>query len=317
VPCFSYSEIKNYQITDIKKEGLNESQSFQERIPCKQKEKKAILKIQAELKKIEENPKAKEMISITNDFREKNGLPTLKENELLNLAAEKKAEDMFSKEYFSHLSPENITPWYWIKESGYSYKNAGENLAKGFSTPQKAFNALIKSPSHKKNILNKNYQDIGIAILSKKFGEEGEKTIIVQMFGLQNKKINKIKKSEFLSQDKIKVSIIVESEDQYINTIMAKLEYRTDELELIEVNNNNSKFSIFLQSKDDENGKINLIALQPFPGVKGNSNIIDLSFKPLKKGKTEIKILKDSKVLANDGYGTNVLKESNGLIIEI
>jgi hypothetical protein len=51
VPCFSYSEIKNYQITDIKKEGLNESQSFQERIPCKQKEKKAILKIQAELKK--------------------------------------------------------------------------------------------------------------------------------------------------------------------------------------------------------------------------------------------------------------------------
>lgn len=109
-------------------------------------------------------------------------LSVLKENSLLNKAALMKANDMMEKGYFSHNSPEGITPWYWFKKAGYNYASAGENLGIGFVDSKELHQAWNDSPSHKANLLSAKYKDVGIAFVEGYFNGSFT-TIVVQMFG--------------------------------------------------------------------------------------------------------------------------------------
>lgn len=122
------------------------------------------------------------LIELTNDERQKTGLTPLTENPVLDRAAYLKAQDMINSGYFSHFSPTGISPWYWFKLSGYNYRYAGENLAIGFLDSSEVNNAWIDSPSHKANIVNDKYKEIGIAVVKGKF-QGAETTIVVQLFG--------------------------------------------------------------------------------------------------------------------------------------
>lgn len=122
------------------------------------------------------------LIQLTNNTRQFAGLPPLKENPLLSTAAYLKAKDMIEKDYFAHQSPEGILPWYWFKKVGYDYQWAGENLAIGFLDSEEVHQAWLNSPSHRKNILNPNFNEIGLAILKGEF-QGNETTVIVQFFG--------------------------------------------------------------------------------------------------------------------------------------
>jgi len=102
----------------------------------------------------------------------------------LDAAAKQKAEDMFQNNYFSHFSPTGVSPWYWINKSGYNYHYAGENLAMNFIDSEEVVRAWLNSPGHRENLLNKNYQDIGIAVLPADFSKQGiNQPIVVQLFG--------------------------------------------------------------------------------------------------------------------------------------
>lgn len=93
------------------------------------------------------------------------GLPPLKENALLDVAAEKKLKDMFAKQYFAHISPSGIGPGNLAEQAGYSYVVEGENLAEGdFLNAQNLLDAWMASPGHRANILNTRYTDIGVAV---------------------------------------------------------------------------------------------------------------------------------------------------------
>jgi hypothetical protein len=106
----------------------------------------------------------------------------LKVNALLVQAAQAKANDMASKGYFSHVTPEGKTPWEWIKEAGYSYVYAGENLAVNFTESEDVNNAWLNSPGHRANIVNTKFTEIGIATAEGMYN--GRKaTYVVQMFG--------------------------------------------------------------------------------------------------------------------------------------
>ncbi len=54
-------------------------------------------------------------------------------NPVLERAAQAKADDMAAKSYFSHNSPDGVTPWFWLNQAGYVFTYAGENLAANFS----------------------------------------------------------------------------------------------------------------------------------------------------------------------------------------
>lgn len=122
------------------------------------------------------------IIELTNQAREEQSLSTLRHSSILDLAASKKAADMFTHNYFAHTSPDGVKPWHWFNEVNYNYTFAGENLAMNFVEAEDAIAAWLDSPSHRDNILSKNYQDIGIGVAVGKINNL-ETTIVVQLFG--------------------------------------------------------------------------------------------------------------------------------------
>lgn len=131
---------------------------------------------------IESNIDRQKVIELTNREREKAGLSPVKESSALNKAAQLKAENMFAENYWAHFAPSGKTPWDFIIGSGYKFAFAGENLAKNFYNSEDVVVAWMNSPTHKDNLLNSKYEDIGIAVTEGVLN--GQKTtIIVQMFG--------------------------------------------------------------------------------------------------------------------------------------
>jgi len=113
--------------------------------------------------------------NLINYEREKEELQLLEENEMLITSATVKACDIRDEGYFAHTAPNGETPWDLIKEAGYVYAFAGENLARGFLTDTLAMEGLMNSLEHRKNIMSIEYKEVGI-------GRCGD--IIVQHFGI-------------------------------------------------------------------------------------------------------------------------------------
>lgn len=128
------------------------------------------------------------IIDLTNQSRASYNLKPLQENIELDHAAQAKADDMLAGQYFAHTSPDGKTPWDFIKEAGYGYMAAGENLAINFYTSEGVEQAWMNSPGHKANILNRNFQDIGIGISEGKY-RGADAIFVVQMFGSPSEQI--------------------------------------------------------------------------------------------------------------------------------
>jgi len=124
------------------------------------------------------------IIQLVNKERISQGLNSIIENSVLSQAAENKINDMIKNDYFAHTSPSGVSPWHWIENSGYDYKYAGENLAINFTTAESQHKAWMESETHRKNILNPSYQEIGIAVAKGKVNGSFA-TIVVQFFGTQ------------------------------------------------------------------------------------------------------------------------------------
>ena len=140
------------------------------------------------------------VIQLVNKERLAAGLSVLSENSQLSKAAQDKVEDMVKNDYFAHTSPQGVSPWYWFEKNGYGYKYAGENLAINFTSAESQHKAWMASPSHRKNILNPNYREIGVAVASGKV--DGETSIItVQLFGALSGAIVKSEESKPVQQE--------------------------------------------------------------------------------------------------------------------
>ena len=107
-----------------------------------------------------------EVVRLVNEQRVKNGLSKLTEDWELSRVARYKSQDMKDNKYLSHTSPVYGSPFEMIKNFGIYYRSAGENIAKGQSTPQAVVNAWMNSSGHRANILNKNYTRIGVGYVS-------------------------------------------------------------------------------------------------------------------------------------------------------
>lgn len=123
---------------------------------------------------------------LTNDDRAANGLEALEPDELLTQAAQLKADDMAEKGYFSHVSPDGKTPWYWLDQVKYPYSYAGENLAVDFNDSKDVQEAWMASPTHRANIVKPQYTRIGIGV-AKGMYEGNETTFVVQFFATPKK----------------------------------------------------------------------------------------------------------------------------------
>lgn len=134
-------------------------------------------------KEIKEVLSDKEIIKITNDYRQKNSLKTLRENDLLNKAAMERVDDMFEKQYFAHVTPEGKDVSDTLNNVHYFYVVAGENLALGYFTDSKDLvDAWMGSEGHRENILSPKFREIGVAHKIGMFKGK-QQYIAVQVFG--------------------------------------------------------------------------------------------------------------------------------------
>ena len=173
---------------------------------------------------------AQRMIELTNESRKDSGLLPLKVNDKLTAAAAAKANDMFEFQYFDHNSPSGLTPWHWIRSVGYDYLYAGENLAIDFVTAEGTHMALMRSITHRDNILKPNYVEIGVAV-KKGIFEGNESIIIVEQFGAPLEKI-----VEENIESKIEIEVDIKG-DADINLEENEQENKTEEIEIKETKN--------------------------------------------------------------------------------
>jgi uncharacterized protein YkwD len=125
-----------------------------------------------------------ELLDSTNEVRIQNNEKPLQIDSKLTKAAQSKADDMTTKDYWSHNTPSGQEPWVFISKYNYIYKKAGENLAYGFSDPREVLAGWLNSPSHRENVLDKSFQDVGFGFAnSTNFIKSGPATIVVAMYG--------------------------------------------------------------------------------------------------------------------------------------
>jgi len=129
-----------------------------------------------------ESDDAEAIIVAMNVERAAEGLEPLHWNRELSEAANDRVRDMFEQGYFAHVAPDGTSPFVWIDRHGYSYHDAGENLAVGYGG-QEVVDGWMHSPGHRANILGRNFSDVGIAIAQGSPDRKHRGPLIVALYG--------------------------------------------------------------------------------------------------------------------------------------
>jgi uncharacterized protein YkwD len=124
------------------------------------------------------------LLQDTNAVRQKNHDQPLAINSQLASAANAKANDMVTRDYWSHTAPDGKTPWNFVQQSGYPYQRVGENLAYGFADSDSAIDAWMNSAEHRANLLDNQYQNVGFGIATtQNYQGRGPQTVVVALYG--------------------------------------------------------------------------------------------------------------------------------------
>lgn len=127
---------------------------------------------------------AQKLLDSTNKQRSSNNKSALKLNSALTTAAQAKADDMATRNYWSHTTPDGKAPWVFVQNAGYSYQKAGENLAYGFDTSSDTVAGWMNSKTHRENLLDGAYSEVGFGYANvANFNKSGPETIVVAMYG--------------------------------------------------------------------------------------------------------------------------------------
>jgi len=145
---------------------------------------------QLQLATLENTPSftGEEIVRLVNASRTALSLPALKVNPTLIDVASNKGSDIFTKQYFAHVSPENKTPWDFLRAKNYTYTLAGENLAMDYPTASEAHTGFMNSPTHRANILNPLYTEVGVAVIQGTFNGQSS-ILVVEYFGRPKVKV--------------------------------------------------------------------------------------------------------------------------------
>ncbi|MGB0552295.1 MAG: CAP domain-containing protein [Alphaproteobacteria bacterium] len=104
----------------------------------------------------------REILRRVNAFRSGHGLGPLRIDRRLSVAAQYHADDMASRDYFDHVSPDGGTHGERASRAGYRWRMILENLAAGQPTPAEAVEGWKDSPGHRRAMLNPEIREMGI-----------------------------------------------------------------------------------------------------------------------------------------------------------
>lgn len=103
------------------------------------------------------------VVELVNEARAGAGCDPLTSDERLTTAANGHSDDMSARDYFSHTTPEGVTFDQRIKNAGHPSPGA-ENIAAGQGDAEQVMDAWMKSPGHKRNILDCSLKSIGVGV---------------------------------------------------------------------------------------------------------------------------------------------------------
>ncbi|GHA86512.1 CAP domain-containing protein [Streptomyces termitum] len=106
----------------------------------------------------------RDVIALVNAEREKAGCGPLRTEKRLRRAAQAHADDMAARDYYAHDTPEGRDGGDRITATGYGWSRWGENIHKGPATPERAMRDWMGSPSHRANILDCAFRDVGAGV---------------------------------------------------------------------------------------------------------------------------------------------------------
>jgi len=112
------------------------------------------------------------LMDLINAERSNRNLTTLTTHQSLVFAASQKSQDMIERDYFAHIDPDGNYIWGRITAAGYgAYKILGENLAVDFLTSEGMVKAWIDSPTHRDNLLHRDFLEQGLVALYGDFND--------------------------------------------------------------------------------------------------------------------------------------------------
>lgn len=162
------------------------------------------------------------IVKYTNIERTKRGLKPLVLQPTLRNSSLKKVDDMLDRQYFEHVSPQGISVADIVRDAGYQFEIVAENLALGdFGTDQKLVQAWMNSPTHRANILNPRFTEIGVAAANGDF--KGERQwLFVQHFG---KPLPNCPKTDTVLKETIDAEkVALEKEEQALQDMASEIE---------------------------------------------------------------------------------------------
>ena len=126
-----------------------------------------------------------QVVELTNQERAKAGLQPLTLNNQLTQAAQDHSDSMAVDDFFSHTGADGSSVGDRVRETGYNYSTAGENIAAGQRTAEDVVEGWMNSPGHRANILNPNYTEIGVGyeLLENDTGSVNYNRYWTQVFG--------------------------------------------------------------------------------------------------------------------------------------
>ena len=209
------------------------------------------------------------MLNLINNERQSQGLEPLTMNSALSNAARLHSQDMINRNFFNHVNPDGLAPSDRARNAGYNFISLAENIC-GNPSIDAGHSSLMGSPSHRTNILNSAYKEVGIGIVDG--GPYGK--MITQLFGTQAG--NSVTPSNTQSQDSQgKPDLTIKSIDYSGQTESLKPISMK-----ITLNNSGKKnagkfvFAVFegLPEKGNFLGKVNISSLYAGQSITANFN---------------------------------------------
>ncbi len=114
------------------------------------------------------------------------------------------------------------------------------------------------------------------------------------------------------------VSVKLDTQGSWINAVQSYLEFDPRVLEVVTTSTAESFCKFYPENTYDNNkGVIRLSCGTPYPGFRGQDTVETIQFLTKAIKTTDIKINNQSLVLANDGKGTNLLKDFDTISVRV
>lgn len=126
-----------------------------------------------------------QIIALTNQFRQQNGLPPVSFNSRLTSAAQTHTQNMALQDFVSHTGADGSSSGQRVSATGYSWSVVAENIAAGYLTAADVVKGWIDSPGHRENLLNRDVTEIGVGyyFLPDDIGNQNWNYYWAQVFG--------------------------------------------------------------------------------------------------------------------------------------